>query len=161
MAASKILTTGAKLLRKVYDSIDDKATNIPGRKTDSISVGKERQKRAERKKKGTEAIAGGAIVEALGIPAETLKQEYAGSDSMGKTMSTRRMDTIRDIKGTPAETPEKISEKTYKRKPTKTEEKEAREGKLKRGGKVKKYAKGGKIGRGCGAAMRGGGKVMR
>jgi len=28
-------------------------------------------------------------------------------------------------------------------------------------GKVKKYAKGGKIGRGCGAAMRGGGKVMR
>ena len=34
-------------------------------------------------------------------------------------------------------------------------------GKMMAGGKVKKYAKGGKIGRGCGAALRGGGKVMK
>lgn len=34
-------------------------------------------------------------------------------------------------------------------------------GKMMAGGKVKKYAKGGKIGRGCGAALRGGGIVMK
>lgn len=93
-----------------------------------------------------------------GVPKETFKQKEARSSD---NVSSKMKSTVRDIKGTPAETPEKISEKTYKRKPTKTEEKEAREGKLKKGGKVKKYAKGGKIGRGCGAAMRGGGKVMR
>jgi hypothetical protein len=35
---------------------------------------------------------------------QTKNQEKAGSDSMGKTMVTRRKDTVRDIKGTPAET---------------------------------------------------------
>ena len=34
---------------------------------------------------------------------QTSKQQTAGSDSMGKTMSTRRKDTVRDIQGTPAE----------------------------------------------------------
>lgn len=130
MTVTKALTQGSKLVRKLYDSIDDKATNIPGRKTSSISVGKERQKRAERKKKVTEAIAGGAIVEALGIPAKTLEQQYAGSDSMGKTIATRMKDTVRDIKGTPSEN-------------------------------NKKMKAGGKIGRGCGVAMRGAGKVMK
>ena len=61
---------------------------------------------------------------------QTKEQQYAGSDSMGKTMPTRRRDTIRDIKGTPSE-------------------------------KNKKMNAGGKIGRGCGVAMRGAGKVMK
>jgi hypothetical protein len=145
----KVLSTGSKLVRKLYDSIDDKATNIPGRKTPSISVGKKRQERAERKKKGTEAIAGSSIVVDL-IPDKLLEQQYAGSDSMGKTGATRRRDTIRDIKGTPSE----IAADKESRKMNKTSKKM-------RGGKVNYRKSGGKIGRGCGAAMRGAGKVMK
>ena len=95
MTSTKILTEGAKIVRKLYDSIDDTATNIPGRKTDSISVGKERQKRAKRKKKVTEKIAGAGIVEALGIPAQTLEQKEVDSRSnvSSKMKSTARSAT--------------------------------------------------------------------
>jgi hypothetical protein len=91
------------------------------------------------------------------IAGSSVQKEARSSDNTASKMNN----TVRDIKGTPAETPEKISKETYKRKPTAKESKEAREGKLKKGGKVAKKAKGGKIGRGCGAAMRGGGKVMK
>ena len=128
MAVIKALTEGTKLVRKLYDSIDDKATNIPGRKTSSISVGTERQKRSKRKQKGTEAIAAGAIVEALGIPAKTLEQTEVDSRS---NVSSRMKATARDA--TPP------ADKNYK----------------------KKMKSGGKIGRGCGAAMRGAGKVIK
>lgn len=121
---------------------------------------------------GTGAVAGGGagaaaasdisiedVIETVtGVPKETFVQKEARSSD---NTSSKMKNTVRDIKGTPAETPEKISKETYKRKPTAKESKEAREGKLKKGGKVAKKAKGGKIGRGCGAAMRGGGKVMR
>jgi len=127
MTAAKALTEGVKIVRKLYDSIDDKATNIPGRKTDSISVGKERQERAKRKKDVTEGIAGGAIVEALGLPAKTLEQTEVDSKS---NVSSKMKATARSA--TPP------ADKKY----------------------VNKKA-GGKIGRGCGAAMRGGGKVMK
>ena len=127
MTSTKILTEGAKIVRKLYDSIDDKATNIPGRKTDSISVGRERQKRAKRKKKVTESIAGAGIVEALGIPAETLNQEEVDSRS---NVSSQMKATARSA--TPP-----VDEKYVNKKA------------------------GGKIGRGCGAAMRGAGKVMK
>ena len=127
MTSTKILTEGAKIVRRLYDSIDDKATNIPGRQTDSISVGKERRKRTKRKKNVTESIVGAGIVDALGIPAETLKQKEVDSRS---NVSSRMKSTVRDIKGTPSEN-------------------------------KKKMKAGGKIGRGCGAAMGGAGKVMK
>jgi hypothetical protein len=94
------ISKGKKLGRELVNSFDDKATNIPGRKTNSISVGKTRQKRANRKKKATEVIAGGAIVEALGIPKETLIQEKV--DSRTNT-SSKMKNTARDFTGTPAE----------------------------------------------------------
>ena len=34
---------------------------------------------------------------------QTKEQQFAGSDSMGKTIATRMKDTVRDIEGTPAE----------------------------------------------------------
>jgi len=61
---------------------------------------------------------------------QTKEQQFAGSDSMGKTIATRMKDTVRDIEGTPSEN-------------------------------KKKMKAGGKIGRGCGSAMRGAGKVMK
>tara|TARA_R110000772_G_scaffold55761_1_gene127281 strand:+ start:995 stop:1447 length:453 start_codon:yes stop_codon:yes gene_type:complete len=149
MVATKVLTQGPKLVRKLYDFIDDKATNIPGRKTSSISVGKERQTRAKRKEKGLKATAGSSIAEYL-IPDKLLEQQYAGSDSKGKTGATRRKDTIRDIKGTPSE----IAADKESREMNKTSKKMS-------GGKVTYRKAGGKIGRGCGAAMRGAGKVMK
>lgn len=184
MFTTKALSEGTKLIRKMYDSIDDKATNIPGRKTSSISVGTERQKRSKTKQKSTEAIAAGAIVEALGIPSQTVKQEKTGSDSMGKTMPTRRKDTVRDIKGTPAEiAADKKRAKAVKvpkpkrkpKVPTSTKKSSNPEvyvdssvtydmnnmPKKMSGGKVNYRKFGGKVGRGCGAALRGGGKVMR
>jgi hypothetical protein len=94
----KALSKAAKAAKKLVDSFDDKATNIAGRKTNSISVGKERQKRAKKKKKTTEAIAGGSFVEALGIPAKTLEQKEASTNSASKLRNTSR-----DIEGTPAE----------------------------------------------------------
>ena len=122
MAATKALTQGAKLVQELYDSIDDKATNIPGRKTSSISVGKERQKRAKRKKKGTKAIPGGAIVEALGIPAKTLEQTEVDSKS---NVSSKMKATARSA--TPP------AEEKYVNK--------------KAGGYMKKRKKGGKTGK--------------
>ena len=127
MTVTKALTEGAKIVRKLYDSIDDTATNIPGRKTDSISVGKTRQNRAKRKKKVTEGIAGGALVEAFGIPAKTLVQTEADSKS---NVSSRMKAAARSA--TPPADEKYVNKKA-----------------------------GGKIGRGCGAAMRGGGKVMK
>lgn len=127
MTAAKALTEGAKIVRKLYDSIDDKATNIPGRKTSSISVGKERQSRAKRKKNATEGIAGGAIVEVIGIPAKTLEQTKVDSSS---NVSSKMKATARSA--TPPADEKYVNKKA-----------------------------GGKIGRGCGVAMRGGGKVMK
>ena len=49
-------------------------------------------------------LAGAALALAPIAYEQTRNQEKAGSDSMGKTMVTRRKDTVRDIKGTPAET---------------------------------------------------------
>lgn len=118
---------------------------------------------------------------------QTSKQQTAGSDSMGKTMSTRRKDTVRDIQGTPAEIAAdkkraKAAKATNvpkpKRKPkvpTSTEKSSNPEvyvdssvtydidnmPKKMSGGKVNYRKAGGKIGRGCGAAQRGGGKVMK
>ena len=118
---------------------------------------------------------------------QTSKQQTAGSDSMGKTMSTRRKDTVRDIQGTPAEiAADKKRTKAAKAKnvpkpkrkpkvPTSTEKSSNPEvyvdssvtydmdnmPKKMSGGKVNYRKSGGKIGRGCGAAQRGGGKVMR
>ena len=140
---------------------------------------------------------------------QTSKQQTAGSDSMGKTMSTRRKDTVRDIQGTPAEiaadkkravakkkreaAAKKKREAAAKKKreaavkakkvpkpkrkpkvPTSTEKSSNPEvyvdssvtydmdnmPKKMSGGKVNYRKAGGKIGRGCGAAQRGGGKVM-
>ena len=118
---------------------------------------------------------------------QTSKQQTAGSDSMGKTMSTRRKDTVRDIQGTPAETAadkkraaavkaKKVPKPKRKPKvPTSTEKSSNPEvyvdssvtydmdnmPKKMSGGKVNYRKAGGKVGRGCGAALRGGGKVMR
>ena len=118
---------------------------------------------------------------------QTSKQQTAGSDSMGKTMSTRRKDTVRDIQGTPAEiAADKKRTKATKAKnvpkpkrkpkvPTSTEKSSNPEvyvdssvtydmdnmPKKMSGGKVNYRKAGGKIGRGCGAAQRGGGKVMK
>jgi len=118
---------------------------------------------------------------------QTSEQKKAGSDSMGKTMPTRRKDTVRDIQGTPAEiAADKKRTKTAKAKnvpkpkrkpkvPTSTEKSSNPEvyvdssvtydmdnmPKKMSGGKVNYRKSGGKIGRGCGAAQRGGGKVMR
>jgi len=118
---------------------------------------------------------------------QTSKQQTAGSDSMGKTMSTRRKDTVRDIQGTPAEiAADKKRTKAAKAKnvpkpkrkpkvPTSTEKSSNPEvyvdssvtydmdnmPKKMSGGKVNYRKSGGKIGRGCGAAQRGGGKVMK
>ena len=117
---------------------------------------------------------------------QTSKQQTAGSDSMGKTMSTRRKDTVRDIQGTPAEIAadkkraaavkaKKVPKPKRKPKvPTSTEKSSNPEvyvdssvtydmdnmPKKMSGGKVNYRKAGGKIGRGCGAAQRGGGKVM-
>jgi len=118
---------------------------------------------------------------------QTSKQQTAGSDSMGKTMSTRRKDTVRDIQGTPAEiAADKKRTKAAKAKnvpkpkrkpkvPTSTEKSSNPEvyvdssvtydmdnmPKKMSGGKVNYRKAGGKVGRGCGAALRGGGKVMK
>ena len=118
---------------------------------------------------------------------QTSEQKKAGSDSMGKTMSTRRKDTVRDIQGTPAEiAADKKRTKAAKAKnvpkpkrkpkvPTSTEKSSNPEvyvdssvtydmdnmPKKMSGGKVNYRKSGGKIGRGCGAAQRGGGKVMK
>jgi len=106
---------------------------------------------------------------------------------MGKTMPTRRKDTVRDIKGTPAEiAADKERAKGAKEKnvpkpkrkpkvPTSTKKSSNPEvyvdssvtydmdnmPKKMSGGKVNYRKSGGKIGRGCGAALRGGGKVMK
>ena len=118
---------------------------------------------------------------------QTSEQKKAGSDSMGKTMPTRRKDTVRDIQGTPAEiAADKKRTKAAKAKnvpkpkrkpkvPTSTEKSSNPEvyvdssvtydmdnmPKKMSGGKVNYRKAGGKIGRGCGAAQRGGGKVMK
>jgi hypothetical protein len=118
---------------------------------------------------------------------QTSEQKKAGSDSMGKTMPTRRKDTVRDIKGTPAEiAADKERAKGAKEKnvpkpkrkpkvPTSTKKSSNPEvyvdssvtydmdnmPKKMSGGKVNYRKSGGKIGRGCGAALRGGGKVMK
>jgi hypothetical protein len=146
MSAQGLALVAKTLAKKIKKSIDTKDTSIPGRETNSISVGTIRRKRAKNEKK---AIAGGSAAAgatgaSIGIedvmeliaPGSSV-QKVAGSDSMGKTMVTRRKDTARDIQGTPAER-KKMS-----------------------GGKVNYRKAGGKIGRGCGAAQRGGGKVMK
>ena len=118
---------------------------------------------------------------------QTKNQQQAGSDSMGKTIATRMKDTARDIQGTPAEiAADKKRTKAAKAKnvpkpkrkpkvPTSTEKSSNPEvyvdssvtydmdnmPKKMSGGKVNYRKFGGKVGRGCGAALRGGGKVMR
>ena len=118
---------------------------------------------------------------------QTKNQQQAGSDSMGKTIATRMKDTARDIQGTPAEiAADKKRTKAAKAKnvpkpkrkpkvPTSTEKSSNPEvyvdssvtydmdnmPKKMSGGKVNYRKSGGKIGRGCGAAQRGGGKVMK
>jgi hypothetical protein len=101
---------------------------------------------------------------------QTSEQNQAGSDSMGKTMSTRRKDTVRDIQGTPAEIAAdkkraeatKASAEVSKPKPnTKASSEDSTEN-IEEFLRIKK-SKGGKVsmGRGMGKALRGGGKVMR
>ena len=115
---------------------------------------------------------------------QTKNQQQAGSDSMGKTIATRMKDTARDIQGTPAEiaADKKRAEAKKKREAAAKKKKEAAAknkmpnaevyvdsavtydmGNIPRayGGKVIKRKKGKKVGRGCGAAMRGGGAVMK
>ena len=130
---------------------------------------------------------GGAAALAPIAYEQTSEQKKAGSDSMGKTMPTRRKDTVRDIQGTPAEiAADKKRTKAAKAKnvpkpkrkpkvPTSTEKSSNPEvyvdssvtydmdnmPKKMSGGKVNYRKAGGKIGRGCGAAQRGGGKVMK
>ena len=95
-------------------------------------------------------------------------QQFAGSDSMGKTIATRMKDTVRDIQGTPAEIAadkKRAASKTVKvSKPkpnTKASSEDSKED-IKEFLRIKK-SKGGKVsmGRGMGKALRGGGKVMR
>ena len=121
---------------------------------------------------------------------QTKNQQQAGSDSMGKTIATRMKDTARDIQGTPAEIAEDKKRAAAKKK-KEAAAKKKREAAAKKkaaaknkmpnaevyvdsavtydmgnipkayGGKVIKRKKGKKVGRGCGAAMRGGGAVMK
>ena len=128
-----------KTVKKLLDSIDDKATDIPGRKVSSagINVGKERLKRTKRKEKvkqGSAAAAGSSAPEILEIFPEETKEEISSLDNV----SSKMKNTIRDIKGTPAE-------------------------ERKRGGKVAKRKMSGKVSkpRGCGVALRGYGKAMK
>jgi hypothetical protein len=99
--------------------------------------------------------------------------KQAGSDSMGKTMPTRRKDTVIDIQGTPAEIAAdkkraeatKASAEVSKPKPnTKASSEDSTENteNIEEFLRIKK-SKGGKVsmGRGMGKALRGGGKVMR
>ena len=132
-----------KTVKKLLDSIDDKATDIPGRKVSSsgINVGKERLKRTKRKEKvkqGSAASAGSTVPEILEIFPEGTKGEISSLDNV----SSKMKNTIRGIEGTPAEERRRNS-KVAKRK---------------MGGKVKSksYKHGGKLG--CGAAIKGYGK---
>ena len=122
---------------------------------------------------------------------QTKNQQQAGSDSMGKTIATRMKDTARDIQGTPAEIAADKKRAAAKKKKEAAAAKKKREAAAKKkaaaknkmpnaevyvdsavtydmgnipkayGGKVIKRKKGKKVGRGCGAAMRGGGAVMK
>ena len=122
---------------------------------------------------------------------QTKNQQQAGSDSMGKTIATRMKDTARDIQGTPAEIAADKKRAAAKKKKKAAAAKKKREAAAKKkaaaknkmpnaevyvdsavtydmgnipkayGGKVIKRKKGKKVGRGCGAAMRGGGAVMK
>ena len=143
MSAQGLALVAKTLAKKIKKSIDTKDTSIPGRETNSISVGTIRRKRAKNEKK---AIAGGSAAAgatgaSIGIedvmeliaPGSSVQKEARSSDNV----SSKMKNTVRDIKGTPAER-KKMS-----------------------GGKVNYRKAGGKIGRGCGAAQRGGGKVMK
>ena len=113
---------------------------------------------------------------------QTKNQQQAGSDSMGKTIATRMKDTARDIQGTPAEiAADKKRAAAKKKREAAAKKKAAAKNKMPNaevyvdsavtydmgnipkayGGKVIKRKKGKKVGRGCGAAMRGGGAVMK
>ena len=115
---------------------------------------------------------------------QTKNQQQAGSDSMGKTIATRMKDTARDIQGTPAEIKadkKRAAAKKKKEAAAKKKKEAAAKNKMPNaevyvdsavtydmgnipkayGGKVIKRKKGKKVGRGCGAAMRGGGAVMK
>ena len=121
---------------------------------------------------------------------QTKNQQQAGSDSMGKTIATRMKDTARDIQGTPAEiaadkkraaAKKKKEAAAKKKREAAAKKKAAAKNKMPNaevyvdsavtydmgnipkayGGKVIKRKKGKKVGRGCGAAMRGGGAVMK
>jgi hypothetical protein len=98
-------------------------------------------------------------------------QQFAGSDSMGKTIATRMKDTVRDIQGTPAEIAadkKRAASKTVKVSKPKPNTKASSEDSTKNTENIKEFlrikkSKGGKVsmGRGMGKALRGGGKVMR
>ena len=119
---------------------------------------------------------------------QTKEQQKAGSDSMGKTMVTRRKDTARDIQGTPAEIAadkKRAAAKKKREAAAKKKREAAAKNKMSNeaknaevyvdsavtydmenipkayGGKVVSRKKGGKVGRGCGAAIRGGGAVRK
>ena len=119
---------------------------------------------------------------------QTKEQQQAGSDSMGKTIATRMKDTARDIQGTPAEIAadkKRAAAKKKREAAAKKKREAAAKNKMSNeaknaevyvdsavtydmgnipkayGGKVVKRNKGKKVGRGCGAAMRGGGAVMK
>ena len=105
---------------------------------------------------------------------QTKNQQQAGSDSMGKTIATRMKDTARDIQGTPAEIAADKKRAAAKKKAAAKNKMPNAEvyvdsavtydmGNIPKayGGKVIKRKKGKKVGRGCGAAMRGGGAVMK
>jgi hypothetical protein len=98
-------------------------------------------------------------------------QQFAGSDSMGKTIATRMKDTVRDIQGTPAEIAadkKRAASKTVKVSKPKPNTKASSEDSTKNTENIEEFlrikkSKGGKVsmGRGMGKALRGGGKVMR
>ena len=59
MSAQGLALVAKTLAKKIKKSIDTKDTSIPGRETNSISVGKVRRKRAKNKEK---VIGGGSEI---------------------------------------------------------------------------------------------------
>jgi|TARA_R110000782_G_scaffold257413_1_gene346683 hypothetical protein len=135
---SKQLDDLKRTVNKFKKSIDSADPTIPGRKspTSGIIVGKQRTAREIARQKVLKAAAGAAG--AVGGAAVAAPILYNKGKKEGRKEFNQTADFAIEMTDREANT----NKKSY-------------------GGKVTRRKAGGKIGRGCGAALRGGGKVMR
>lgn len=138
----KQLKSLEKAVNKFKKSIDSADPTIPGRKspTSGIIVGKQRTAREIARQKVLKAAAGAAG--AVGGAAVAAPVLYNKGKNKGLEEGRKELNiTGKELK-TIEDGAKNFEKKSY-------------------GGKVTRRRAGGKIGRGCGAALRGGGKVMR